>query len=100
MSEQWRWDDVPFLTKPEQWAGQLVCRPIELVAKELAVLEAARRVATNCWQNMNGEIAASFDDMLALRSAVRALDGGERRRLRDEDSGDLCQCPEHRYSEG
>lgn len=39
--------------------------------------------------------------LLALRFAVRALDGGAGRRLRD--FGDECDgrcCPDHRYSEG
>lgn len=69
--------------------------------REQCVIEAARRVAAKCRENEDGFIVAPSDYLLALRFAVRALEGGEGRRLRD--FGDECDgrcCPDHRYSEG
>lgn len=67
----------------------------------MLVVAAARRVAESVTVGYAMRLGDQrfVADLLALRFAVRALEGGGGRRLRDEDSGDMCQCPEHRYQD-
>lgn len=69
-----------------------------MTKQELCVIKAARRVADGYRPELGYITVALESDLLALRWSLRALDGGERRRLRD--CGDECSCcPDHRYQD-